>query len=162
MARKMKFYKTGWVLPFIDRRCQFTNLKDNYGCYIIKNAHGRIVYVGVSHVNFDKSGRKTGSLYKTAARHFYPWKDNSQRRFSYPQDGGYKIRFVITTAGRATKLEISLRKFLNPQDNPISPELTQDIPVIRAFDSARFRREIEEMQGIYRAAPSEDLDECPF
>ena len=160
MQKPKQFYKTGWVLPFIDGRCQFNNLRDNYGVYIIKNPSGVIVYVGVSHINI-KPDKKVGSLKKTAARHFYPWPDRKQRRFYYPQNAGYKIRFLVCSSSQATRLEQVLRVRLKPKDNPIVSDL--DARLIAELEESRSKREaFKEIFGYYQDERSQPVEDCPF
>ena len=78
------------------------------GVYLVFTRSGALVYIGMSQSN----------LYKTISRHFQSWNDPRQKRTTYAQGGGYKVRIIFTTKAQAPRLERSLIIKLRPRDNP--------------------------------------------
>lgn len=84
-----------------------TGIKEKAGVYIIKNSKQQIVYVGYS--GYD--------LFKTMYRHFYSWKDETQKRATFDKRRAYTVRIVITTPKKAYDLEKALIQKYKPTKN---------------------------------------------
>lgn len=104
--------KTRFVKPYNSKgRANIPGIKGKSGVYLIKNPAGELVYIGFSSSN----------LYKTLYRHFQSWNDPTQVRVTYPKTG-YTVRVVLTSPGRAAKLERALIVKNKPKDNPLKYE----------------------------------------
>ena len=103
-----KLIKTRFFKPY--EKSGKTNLifaQGRAGVYIIKKGED-IRYIGYSGSN----------VYKTAIRHFEQWNDKTQVRTIYKNLAEITIRIVLTTPGRAAKLERALIVKYQPKDNP--------------------------------------------
>ena len=115
--------------------------KKQSGVYFVKDTADKIVYVGYS---------KT-QLYKTIYRHFQSWKDNTQRRATFPRD--YKVRIIFTTPERAALIEKFLITQIRPQDNEILYKENE----LKKYEAEKARKWIGEAEHI----PNVDIDSIP-
>lgn len=99
--------------PACDERGDFlpwlNELRNRSGAYIIRHRHGRqCLYVGESH---------TGSLAKTIKRHFYPWRDDAERRHHTYDRHRVEVAVRVTPPPSAVGAQNNLIVRLNPRDN---------------------------------------------
>lgn len=87
------------------------DLAGKSGVYVIREAGGRVLYVGESH---------TGRLKKTLLRHFQAWSGKTAG-VTYSR-GAVEIAVEVTQPGRAVARQNSLICKLQPRDNTVSPE----------------------------------------
>jgi excinuclease UvrABC nuclease subunit len=88
-------------------------LRNQSGAYIIRHRRTReILYVGESH---------TGSLAKTLKRHFYPWRDDPERRHNTYDRQAVEVAVRLTPPTTAVGAQDNLIRRLEPRDNGYVP-----------------------------------------
>lgn len=88
-------------------------LRNQSGAYIIRSRHTReILYVGESH---------TGSLAKTIKRHFYPWRDDPERKHHTYSRSLVEVAVRLTPPPAAVGAQDNLIRRLEPRDNGYTP-----------------------------------------
>ena len=88
-------------------------LRNQSGAYIIRSRRTReIFYVGESH---------TGSLAKTIKRHFYPWRDDPERKHNTYDRHRVEIAVRLTPPPAAVGAQDNLIRRLEPRDNGYTP-----------------------------------------
>ena len=88
-------------------------LRNQSGAYIIRSRHTReIFYVGESH---------TGSLAKTIKRHFYPWRDDPERKHNTYDRHRVEVAVRLTPPPAAVGAQDNLIRRLEPRDNGYTP-----------------------------------------
>jgi hypothetical protein len=97
----------GNFLPWLNE------LRNNSGAYVIRQRAGfftgpRCLYVGESH---------TGNLSKTIKRHFYPWRDDPERKHHTYDRQRVEIAVRVTPPNSAVGAQNNLIVRLNPEDN---------------------------------------------
>lgn len=138
----MSYKKSRFKEPYNGEKTNFRFTNGKAGVYLVQNAAGKIVYVGMSASN----------LYKAMYRHFQSWKDRTQVRITYPKQG-YKVRVILTTSKQAYRLERALIMKIKPKDNPDKLE--------RFIQSAAEAAELKK----YEAKPVDNwevLENVPF
>ena len=141
---KPRLAKSRFLKPYnTDGSTNMAFCKSKAGVYLIKNETGDIVYIGFSATN----------LYKTVLRHFQSWDDNKQVRVSYPYKHTFTVRVVLTTPGRAEKLERALIVELKPKDNPDK---------LRKYTPTKSEYELEAEYQKSLARSIEEMEEAPF
>ncbi len=107
--------------PPCDERGEFlpwlNELRNQSGAYIIRQRTGlfsgpRCLYVGESH---------TGNLAKTIKRHFYPWRDDAERRHNTYDRHRVEIAIRLTPPSSAVGAQDNLIRRLEPRDNGYTP-----------------------------------------
>ncbi len=97
----------GEFLPWINA------LRSLSGAYVIRSkSTGQTLYVGESH---------TGSLAKTIKRHFYPWRDDPERRHNTYDRHGVEVAVRVAPAPSAAAAQNNLIRRLAPRDNGFVP-----------------------------------------
>ena len=85
-------------------------LRNQSGAYIIRHRRTRrILYVGESH---------TGNLAKTLKRHFYPWRDNPERKHNIYDRHAVEVAVRVTPPPAAVGAQDNLIRLLDPRDKP--------------------------------------------
>jgi len=88
-------------------------LRNMSGAYVIRHkASGKTLYVGDSH---------TGNLAKTIKRHFYPWRDDPERRHNVYDRQAIEIAVRLTPPTTAVGAQDNLIRRLEPRDNGYTP-----------------------------------------
>ena len=100
-----------------DRRGEFlpwlNALRNLSGAYIIRTKFlRRTLYVGESH---------SGNLAKTIKRHFYPWRDDGERRHNVYDRQSVEVAVRLTPPTTAAGAQDNLIRRLEPRDNGYSP-----------------------------------------
>jgi len=103
--------------PLCDARGSFlpwlNALRNQSGAYVIRSTGShRVLYVGESH---------TGNLAKTIKRHFWPWRDDAERRHNTYDRGRVEIALRLTPPPAATGAQDNLIRRLEPRDNGYTP-----------------------------------------
>jgi len=97
----------GEFLPWLNA------LRNRSGAYVIRSKwNGRTLYVGESH---------SGTLAKTIKRHFYPWRDDAERRHHTYDRQGVEVAVRITPPTTAAGAQDNLIRRLEPRDNGYVP-----------------------------------------
>jgi excinuclease UvrABC nuclease subunit len=99
--------------PPCDLRAKFLpwlhELRNQSGAYVIRDRQThRAFYVGESH---------TGRLAKTVKRHFWPWKDDPERRHRIYSRHAVEIAVRLTPPDSAVGAQVNLIQRLDPRDN---------------------------------------------
>ncbi len=93
----------GEFLPWVNE------LRNRSGAYVIRDAgNHRCLYVGESH---------TGRLAKTVKRHFYPWRDDAERRHHTYDPRRVEVAVRICPPDAAPGAQNNLIRRLSPRDN---------------------------------------------
>lgn len=88
-------------------------LRNQSGAYIIRSRRTRqILYVGESH---------TGNLAKTLKRHFYPWRDDPERKHNTYDRRDVEVAVRLTPPTTAVGAQDNLIRRLEPRDNGYVP-----------------------------------------
>jgi hypothetical protein len=88
-------------------------LRNQSGAYIIRSHRTReILYIGESH---------TGSLAKTLKRHFYPWRDDPERKHNTYDRRAVEIAVRLTPPPAAVGAQDNLIRRLEPRNNGYTP-----------------------------------------
>lgn len=99
--------ESGAFLPWLNA------LRNCSGAYVIRSWFlERILYVGESH---------SGNLAKTIKRHFYPWRDDPERRHSVYDRKKVEVAVRLTPPNSATGAQNNLIRELEPRDNSYIP-----------------------------------------
>jgi len=89
------------------------SLRNRSGAYIIRSrSNHRTLYVGESH---------TANLAKTIKRHFYPWRDDPERRHNVYDRHGVEVAVRLTPPTTAVGAQDNLIRRLEPRDNGYTP-----------------------------------------
>ena len=89
------------------------DLRNLSGAYIIRDRRTReILYVGESH---------TGNLARTLKRHFYPWRDDPERRHNTYDRQAVEVAVRLTPPTTAVGAQDNLIRRLAPRDNGYIP-----------------------------------------
>lgn len=96
-----------------DRRGEFlpwlNALRNQSGAYVLRAASShRTLYVGESH---------TGNLARTIKRHFYPWRDDPERRHHVYDRRAVEVAVRLTPPNTAVAAQDNLIRRLDPRDN---------------------------------------------
>lgn len=88
-------------------------LRNQSGVYVIRSFAGlfsdaRCLYVGESH---------SGNLAKTIKRHFYPWRDDPERKHHTYDRHAVEVAIRLTPPNAAVGAQNKLIRRLNPRDN---------------------------------------------
>lgn len=92
-------------------------LRNQSGAYIIRKRAGLFsgplcLYVGECH---------TGSLAKTLKRHFYPWRDDPERKHNTYDRHAVEVAVRVTPPPSAVGAQNNLIRRLEPRDNGFIP-----------------------------------------
>jgi len=103
--------------PVCDARGEFLDwlhsLRNRSGAYVIRSkSNRRTFYVGESH---------TGNLAKTIKRHFYPWRDDPERRHNVYDRHAVEVATRLTPPTTAVGAQDNLIRRLEPRDNGYTP-----------------------------------------
>ena len=94
---------SGEFLPWLNA------LRNLSGAYVVRSGFWkRTLYVGESH---------TGNLAKTLKRHFYPWRDHTERRHNVYERKGVEVAVRVTPPNSAVGAQNNLIRRLEPRDN---------------------------------------------
>lgn len=89
------------------------SLRNRSGAYVIRSkSNRRTHYVGESH---------TGNLAKTIKRHFYPWRDDPERRHNVYDRHAVEVAVRLTPPTTAVGAQDNLIRRLEPRDNGYTP-----------------------------------------
>lgn len=89
------------------------SLRNRSGAYVIRSkSTRRTLYVGESH---------TGNLAKTIKRHFYPWRDDPERRHNVYDRHAVDVAVRLTPPTTAVGAQDNLIRRLEPRDNGYMP-----------------------------------------
>jgi hypothetical protein len=89
------------------------SLRNRSGAYVIRfKDNRRTLYIGESH---------TGNLAKTIKRHFYPWRDDPERRHNVYDRHVVEVAARLTPPTTAVAAQDNLIRRLEPRDNGYTP-----------------------------------------